>query len=512
MASLSRWLQRTFQPRLSRKAGQTIAEADHAPQASLLDLLQIIYKEYSAAIKQRKGLLYGSEPWVNNSNFISPIASRLSGEMNQCDASWATSLPQLIETRNFGPYHASFASALLAAGAEHLLQAGSLMEATRLAETAFNRNRFDVWVQRVLLNCRAHLNGDLASIEDTEAWLKTRFCGNPFEKLETTTESQIAVCCPSWLPVVVGSFEEGDVANFSNSEPMNQIRESILDGSFRHCSRIHCPKITQRELPARDDVNIGTYQARTFPRDVVFSHDPSCNLSCPSCRKTLAIVPKSEQDRFDSVSGSLLPLMLNADTVHICGSGDPIASTHFRSLLKSYSIDPRAHRNILLQTNGVLCDQRAWDDLGLAGLVKTVMVSLDAAREETYNYTRRGGDWRRVLKNVQFLCGLKSSGSIDQLYLLFVVQGMNYREMTEFVEMGKLYKADKVIFQAISNWGTYTEAEFAKHNIFSFEHAEHSDFVRMLNNEVFDDPIVDLHGIGIYRRTTGLEEARAVPA
>ena len=54
MASLSRWLRRTFQPRLSPQAGQTIAEADHAPQASLLDLLQTIYEEYSAAIKQRK--------------------------------------------------------------------------------------------------------------------------------------------------------------------------------------------------------------------------------------------------------------------------------------------------------------------------------------------------------------------------------------------------------------------------------------------------------------------------
>ena len=52
------------------------------------------------------------------------------------------------------------------------------------------------------------------------------------------------VCCPSWLPnkVELGEIPLKDVYN---SEPIIDIRNSILDGSFKYCSKELCPYLSK---------------------------------------------------------------------------------------------------------------------------------------------------------------------------------------------------------------------------------------------------------------------------
>lgn len=47
----------------------------------------------------------------------------------------------------------------------------------------------------------------------------------------------------------------------------------------------------------------------------------------------------------------------------------------------------------------------------------------------------------------------------------FVVQGLNFREMPEMLSIADRYGFDKIKFQMIRNWHTYSAAEFAKHDI-----------------------------------------------
>jgi molybdenum cofactor biosynthesis enzyme MoaA len=474
------------------------------PKKLDLELLQGLHREFAADVEQREDVLF--QGLVNNSDFMLDIVTRRLAGGTGPSLLWIAQLPSVLNeglaAGILDPYSASFVAAVLAVAAETLLSAGRTAEALSLAEKAINQNVYDAAVQRILLACRAETKGERARIDDTEEWLKTRFCAVPFEHLETLPTSEIVACCGFWLPVSVGNLATtgASIEGLLDSPSLNRVKSSILDGSFRYCSRMHCPKIAHRTLPARNDVDIEAYQTKKHPKEVVFSHDQTCNLTCPSCRKNSIIIRKSEQARFDALSPFLLPLMINADMVKVCGSGDPFASNHFRNLLKSYCSDPRAHRNIVLHTNGVLCDQRAWEELGLRDYVKAVWLSLDAATEETYNYTRRDGDWNRVLRNVDFLSELRSTGSIESLLLFFVVQGRNYKEMVEFVELGKEFRADGVVFQAIFNWGTYTEQEFLEHNIFSPKHPKHAEFVDMLEDDIFDDPIIELTNVAAARR------------
>ncbi len=108
-------------------------------------------------------------------------------------------------------------------------------------------------------------------------------------------------------------------------------------------------------------------------------------------------------------------------------------------------------------------------------------ISLDAGNEETYKYTRRGGDWNTLMKNLEFISELYENRSLHYVRLDFVVQNKNYKELKEFVNIAKKYNFH-CYFSRITLWSdTYTDEEFKEHNIFDENHPNHLDFIDKIN-------------------------------
>jgi hypothetical protein len=63
---------------------------------------------------------------------------------------------------------------------------------------------------------------------------------------------------------------------------------------------------------------------------------------------------------------------------------------------------------------------------------------------------------------------------------MFVVQAANFREMADFVAIGREAGADGVDFSRLRNEGTYTPEAFAAVNVMDPQHKEHSDFLAMI--------------------------------
>lgn len=320
--------------------------------------------------------------------------------------------------------------------------------------------------------------------ESTAAYLKKSFCAEPFRTLETTHTGLAFVCCPVWLPTPIGTLDDDPVAMWDGAVARD-VRASILDGSFRHCNHLHCPEITNRRLPSRDSAEaravIEAYASNEAPRlpsNVNLSHDKSCNLSCPSCRSGLYLAKKQKQVQLDELSDRfVLPLLKDAETVMITGSGDPFASNHFRNIIKKLTPAdyPRLRFNLI--TNGQLCDARAWQDLGLGDRVDNVHVSVDAATSDTYAFVRRLGDFARLRRNLAFLKTLRESGRIASLEFSMVVQTRNFREMPGLVDMAREFSADAVHFQMIRKRDIFSAREFAEAFVGAADHPEHDAFV-----------------------------------
>ena len=382
--------------------------------------------------------------------------------------------------------------------------------------------QFTDWVER---NVSVKIKGKRVALKnealkkvdvDTETYLKDHFCGKPFTTVEVTPSGLVYVCCPDWLPTPIGMMSKG-LSELWKDKQAQALRASIIDGSFKYCSRMSCAPISARSLPRRDSPEaqaiIASFTAETGeippPKEVILSHDRSCNLSCPSCRTGNIVAGKSKQKSLDDlVETALLPTLRQAERVYITGSGDPFGSNHFRRLIKRLKRDEFPNLFIDLHTNGQLWDEKAWTDLDLAGRVDTAQISIDAAEEETYGVVRRGGTLQRLLKNLEFVKTLREAGEIRRLMISMVVQKLNYREMPDFVRLGKRFGADDISFQMIRNWGTYSTKEFEDIYIGDPAHPDHAGLAKVLEAPELTWPGVDVGNVRTHLRAAALSEPR----
>lgn len=345
--------------------------------------------------------------------------------------------------------------------------------------------------------------------------LSNKFCRKPFEHFEVHPNGNVSLCCYSWLPFHAGRITKSNsVKEVFNSDIVKGIRESIHDGSFRYCKHDLCPHIQNGELPDKDQVEGPRMKEivqdrltdNLMPDFYNLCYDESCNLQCPSCRANkISFIDGRQYERRKEIQDRIIkdlfytPHTKNC-TVNITGSGDPFGSKLFRELL--FNVDCKLCPNIWinLQTNGVMFTEKFWNKMHkIQDRINTVIVSYDAGTEETYNVTRKGGDWGQLQTNMKFLSQLRADNKINELRIDFVVQQANYREMERVVKIGKQLGVDTVYFSMVVNWGTWTDSEFMERAVYGQHHVEHADFLDHLDNPIFDDPIVDLGNITQFR-------------
>jgi hypothetical protein len=192
---------------------------------------------------------------------------------------------------------------------------------------------------------------------------------------------------------------------------------------------------------------------------------------------------------------TLLPLMREAKSVMITGSGDAFGSKHFRNLIKRMNGGDFPQLRLELISNGQLLDQRAWSELNLHGRVRYVQISIDATEAATYALVRRGGDFGRLLKNLAFLRELRTSGEIETLDFSMVVQTLNFREMPAFVKLGKEFAADTIIFNMIRQRDIFSKDEYVEAFIGSPDHPEYDAFIQTLNAPELAEPNVQIGNV-----------------
>jgi pyruvate-formate lyase-activating enzyme len=385
---------------------------------------------------------------------------------------------------------------LLVVLARRALAGGDAKAAMRHGLTALAREQRDLAAQDVYLKAREAAGEGPGAVDP-----RGRFCAKPWRELELRPDMSGHACCPSWLAVPIGKADGKDGAAFWNSPAAQAIRRSVLDGSFTWCSRLHCPHIAAERLPRRAEVTDPELvrvmaeqvtEVAQGPRRVLLNYDRSCNLACPSCRRDRIVADQAERERLDDLADRVvLPLLEDARTVKATGSGDPFASAHFRRLLKRLDRQTYPRLRLQLQTNGLLCDERAWNELDLEGRVDALWVSIDAARAETYAVIRRHGDWQRLRENLDFMALLKARGGVREWRLDFVVQALNYPEMPAAAELARALGADGIHFHMIRNWGTFTPQAFRDHFIAAPDHPEHARFVATLRDPALDWVKVD---------------------
>jgi MoaA/NifB/PqqE/SkfB family radical SAM enzyme len=344
------------------------------------------------------------------------------------------------------------------------------------------------------------------------------FCSKPFTWFEVTgwqePKGDVYLCCPTWLERPVGNLLEQSVSEAWNGRVAQEIRESILDGSFSYCNKVRCPFLHSLSGPVELAANVRDPQMRMAidsnltelpwgPKEINCAFDKSCNLSCPSCR-TERIIESENSDAIKIIQEKLeCDALPEAQLIYITGSGDAFGSPFFNHWLRTMRLDDKPNlTDIRIHTNAQLWSPQMWGQIPepVRSRIHRAEISIDAATPETYAINRRGGSFERLIKNLEFVRELRRAGPLRDLTISMVVQSNNFLEMSDFVRLGKRYEADGVYFSQLVNWGTFSSEEFSERAVHLAEHKRHSEFLAALDDPILDDPVVYLGNLAPMKR------------
>jgi MoaA/NifB/PqqE/SkfB family radical SAM enzyme len=352
--------------------------------------------------------------------------------------------------------------------------------------------------------------------------LKNHICLQPFRHIELF-KSSASLCCPTWLkkPLWYKKDENGNfIYDVWNSNEAQEIRESILDGSYKFCDKKLCPHLNtllstgestgmlvpktnknkkgiwdEYHFPFCDSNGIeidNKIKVKTTPGAINFTFDDSCNLKCPSCRLDTIMAKPNEVQQIDKIVDFINEKYAkDCKRIVITGSGDPFASKSFRKFM--FEFDPNkwpSLKVVYLVSNGKLFNKKNWDKMkSIQPYITDVEISIDAGTKDTYeNKTRLGGDWNVLLDNLKFISTINT---IESLRISFIVQKDNYKEMSlcsdliydifkERIDDKKSNKKTTLFFGRIAKWTHMTDKDMEEKDVADPAHPNHYNFVNEL--------------------------------
>lgn len=272
-------------------------------------------------------------------------------------------------------------------------------------------------------------------------------CPKPFDTVLIDAQGSCFICeCTAWLPQSVGNLHKNSLEEIFHSATANHLRDSINDGTYRYCNEKQCTWIIKDDV--RDYKSV-TPQIKTIRLAI----DDSCNLSCPSCRREVIFHKKGKMLQMRlSLADRVNEYLQKHDniTVHIGSDGDPFASLVYRYFMRTVPQNNNLKFN--LQTNGLLMKKMLERTDKILSRVDTINISIDGATKDTYEKLRRGGQWEKLLENLEFIKQYHQQFTIK---FHMVVQQNNWQEMIQMLQLADQFQAHEVVFNRITNWNTY---------------------------------------------------------
>ncbi len=333
---------------------------------------------------------------------------------------------------------------------------------------------------------------------------KRLICMEPFNLLHLYPDYS-TTCCPHYINFVKVNPEDilnvNDLQEVWNSPLSQQIRASVIDGSYCFCDFEVCPAAYKMkeydELDIQDKQIIDNKELELSrgPKFLNVGIDLSCNLACRMCHG------KAIVDFDNAFTKKWVDMILNykwvgLESMLISGGGEVFFSPNNMKILKAINRErfPDLKR-IDVFSNGIFFNEKNWNEY-IAPICDEydidVTISIDAASKDTYEAIRVNGKFEVLKKNLEFLSSKKEN--IRKFQWNFCVQNRNFEEMIAFAKWGKSLKADYIWFQVLRE-GMEEDNVHKKY---------HKNFKRLC--EILKDPIFEEEGVDTLQLKIAIEE------
>ena len=326
--------------------------------------------------------------------------------------------------------------------------------------------------------------------------MKGKVCPVPWQHMEVGHDHNMYLCCH--IPTPVGNLTTDSVKGAWKSPKAEQIRESLLDGSYRYCRKETCPILSQpiaEKSPHLwwqhtlalypEDV---TTKTEYWPNRVSLANERSCNLTCGSCRNEHYL---GDDPRLETVLQKIFNsgILSYAEILKMNGAGEFIHSPRLLKFLDDVLIRyPRLKLELL--SNLTTFNAEYFYKLRLRHRVKQIWCSIDAAARETYQLVR-GGNFTAVMKNLDSFCKIQKEEGF-KIIASFVVSALNFEEIFDFAYQVANNRGIEAEFLRIQPWGHRSEEEFARLDVANENHPRHREFLHRIADPCLLRPHVKL--------------------
>ena len=188
----------------------------------------------------------------------------------------------------------------------------------------------------------------------------------------------------------------------------------------------------QRRLENRrlldQEIRLETIEVKSQPTTLILEPATACNLKCPFCPTgggySGLAKERLQPDVFERIVSHLDVGLL--EEVLLYNWGEPLLNPHLADYIRFFS-----ERGILTEVS-VNLSTRAYDDAFHEKLVSSgidkIIVSIDGATQETYEKYRVGGNFDRVVTNMQGLSSAKQRLGRETPEVLFKMLLHRYNE------------------------------------------------------------------------------------
>jgi MoaA/NifB/PqqE/SkfB family radical SAM enzyme len=225
--------------------------------------------------------------------------------------------------------------------------------------------------------------------------------------------------------------------NFINSNPNKIIEYIVFRYKFLFYPNLH--------------------KLNTFPLHILVEPSSICNLKCVMCfqsDETFRKTPYSgtmSLDLFKKIVDESVEN--NCKSLTISGRGEPLLNPHIGEMMKYCS---GKFFDYKINTNAMLLNKKIAQNVLDSGITELV-ISIDSSDPEQYSKIRVGGDFYRVLKNIELLRELREKNCKGSNINIRVsaVQIFEEQDMERFSIFWKEYADDVSYTKAIDRWDTY---------------------------------------------------------
>lgn len=319
-------------------------------------------------------------------------------------------------------------------------------------------------------------------------------CISPFETFRVSEGGKFDLCISSWSKVKLGTIYTSIGRNVWNSYIAKIYRLSIINGTFCFCNNKFCAegenyyyntiqsftnKINDTDIVdaiVNKKVNLEYGIKKLF-----LGHDATCNLRCPQCRKDFFRASDEENELNAAISEEVMKRYMASEPTVAVAHGEYFVSKHYRIIVESMT-QYKNPKLVDITTNGLLFNKENWEKFDKRQRY-SIAFSIDAATSDVYSKVR-GGNFDKVIANLKFAAGLRKSGAVKSLYIVFVVSALNYKDMLPFIEIGHSVGVDRILFYRIGDWGSMEY--FPMYDIANAAHPLYYELAGIVNNPAFD--------------------------